>query len=391
MSLYQKATGIWHFDFVWKGRRFYGSTGERNRRRAKAVEDAEKIRVKTGSTKRQITLDDAAEDYWQKTGRLAANAIEDERRLLWLVRTLGPTKLMTDIAEPELSDALARRRGQGSRRGVRKGDLGRPVSNATLNRQVTQLYRRIHTHARKTLKADVADIDFAQLILDEPKERVRCLTPAQESRLLAHMRPDCAPIVRFSILTGARLSAAITLTRRQVDLTGAQPEARLRMKGGGFHAVPLTPGLVALLANEMALHDTASVFSFQPHDRHERPLKGKAGRRRAMTHAVLRRQWEKARDRAGLHDFRWHDFRHTAGTRALHAPLGNLRIAQNLLGHADIATTAKYAHADPASVAAMLAQLDGSAPPAAVSEPGSRPAEQLKAPDSRHSPDARTA
>ena len=47
---------------------------------------------------------------------------------------------------------------------------------------------------------------------------------------------------------------------------------------------------------------------------------------------------------AGIKDFRFHDLRHTAATRALRES-GNLKVVQQLLGHADIATTARYAHA----------------------------------------------
>ncbi|MBY5837123.1 tyrosine-type recombinase/integrase [Rhizobium leguminosarum] len=46
---------------------------------------------------------------------------------------------------------------------------------------------------------------------------------------------------------------------------------------------------------------------------------------------------------AGVTNFRFHDTRHTAATRVLRK--SNLRVAQRLLGHADIATTAKYTHA----------------------------------------------
>ncbi|EHS52593.1 integrase family protein [Rhizobium sp. PDO1-076] len=46
---------------------------------------------------------------------------------------------------------------------------------------------------------------------------------------------------------------------------------------------------------------------------------------------------------AGVQSFRFHDTRHTTATRILRA--SNLKVTQRLLGHADIATTTKYAHA----------------------------------------------
>ncbi len=42
-------------------------------------------------------------------------------------------------------------------------------------------------------------------------------------------------------------------------------------------------------------------------------------------------------------DFHFHDLRHTSATRILRK--SNLRVVQQLLGHSDIATTTKYAHA----------------------------------------------
>lgn len=52
----------------------------------------------------------------------------------------------------------------------------------------------------------------------------------------------------------------------------------------------------------------------------------------------------RARRQSGVDDFRFHDTRHTIGTRVLRKT-GNLKIAQQLLGHTNISTTAKYAHA----------------------------------------------
>ena len=57
-----------------------------------------------------------------------------------------------------------------------------------------------------------------------------------------------------------------------------------------------------------------------------------------------RKDWWRALEAAGIEDFRFHDLRHTAATRVLRAS-NNLKVVQEMLGHSDIGTTARYAHA----------------------------------------------
>lgn len=58
----------------------------------------------------------------------------------------------------------------------------------------------------------------------------------------------------------------------------------------------------------------------------------------------IQRAFEAARLEAGLEDFRFHDLRHTAATRMAEAGVDVFTIAA-ILGHKDIKTTARYAHA----------------------------------------------
>jgi site-specific recombinase XerD len=62
--------------------------------------------------------------------------------------------------------------------------------------------------------------------------------------------------------------------------------------------------------------------------------------------------WQPVRARAGLKDARIHDLRHTFASTAVAAGQG-LSMIGKLLGHTQVATTARYAHlaADPVKVA----------------------------------------
>lgn len=63
-----------------------------------------------------------------------------------------------------------------------------------------------------------------------------------------------------------------------------------------------------------------------------------------ITYQGLKTRWRRDREASGVTDLRMHDLRHTALTRLVRAT-GNLKLAQQLAGHKDITTTARYAHA----------------------------------------------
>jgi len=56
-----------------------------------------------------------------------------------------------------------------------------------------------------------------------------------------------------------------------------------------------------------------------------------------------RTAWKAALRRAGIKDFRWHDLRHTAASWWIDAGVP-LDVVKELLGHASIVTTGRYAH-----------------------------------------------
>lgn len=61
--------------------------------------------------------------------------------------------------------------------------------------------------------------------------------------------------------------------------------------------------------------------------------------------SALRRRYKAALARAGLRPLRFHDLRHTFGTRMIGK--ADIRRVQEWMGHADIHTTMKYLHYAP--------------------------------------------
>jgi hypothetical protein len=106
-------------------------------------------------------------------------------------------------------------------------------------------------------------------------------------------------------------------------------------KSGKVRAVPLAPDVASALAQlerrENWVGDDDLVFA------------GEAGG--YLDGSALRRRYKEALARAGLRPLRFHDLRHTFGTRMIGK--ADIRRVQEWMGHADIQTTMRYLHYAP--------------------------------------------
>lgn len=337
MATYRpKGAREYWYDFKHGGARFRARTGATEKREADRIEKWVKAQVRVqapiGTGRPEMTLNVAASRYYREVASTQPSAKWSDYLLESVVKGVGKDVRLSELSENGLTDFVARLRAR--------------VSNATANRHI-EILRRLMRRANKVWKVQTADIDWASLRHDEPDERVRELTPQEERALFANLRQDYHPFVRFCLVTGVRKNNALSLTWRQVDFDAGviTLKVKSRKPGGRVHTVPITSELTALLARERGRHDSA-VFTY-------RAVKTRDGRVRGGRYPItgngLRRAWGHALRAADIVDFRFHDLRHTAATRLLRES-GNLRLAQRLLGHKDISTTAKYAHVDDADL-----------------------------------------
>lgn len=269
-----------------------------------------------------MTLNAAFGRYYEEVAQFHATASQVD---YWLERLLtGLTDIRMDLLDDnDIATYVARRRAD--------------VSNASVNRE-TQLLRRVYRHAKLNWKVDVGEMpNWNRHILKEPAERVRELTEDEEVALFAALREDFHPLIEFALLCGARLGNCIRLTWSEVDYKTM--EMRFRQKGGTMHTIPITRTMQILLANQNGNHPIY-VFTYVC----ARTIgKRQKGKRYPFSSTGWRRAWKKALEAAGIEDFRFHDLRHTSATRVMRAT-GNIKLTQKLLGHADIQSTARYAH-----------------------------------------------
>lgn len=168
--------------------------------------------------------------------------------------------------------------------------------------------------------------------------------------------PFAVAAIRFLLLTGWREGEALTLKWADVNLDNGRATLGDTKTGKSQRAIGAPARL--LLAS---LPRTAGCPFIFPG-------------RSADSHLVdISRLWYSVRHAANLDDVRLHDLRHSFASVSASSG-GSLLLIGRLLGHRDVATTAKYAHLfdDPIRAAAdsaadqLAAWLDGNIPEATV-------------------------
>lgn len=337
MSVYKPAKSArFQYDFQWKGQRHHGSTGCTSRRDAERFEADLRRKVALGEqAKPTITLEEACDTWQAMVGDHKASKANTLYQLAFLMAGLGRKTMLHDLTFRDVQDYAARRRAM--------------VSDTSVNREV-QLLRRV---VRWTTPRgyEVPAIGWGGLLAPE-KRRVRELTPDEQERLFAVLPENLRPLVEFALLSGQRRTEIVTLRWADVDLPGAR--ATVTVKGGDRHSIPLSPRMVAIIRGQPKV--CPQVFTYicqRPAPRRKDRPQRVVGERYPFSKQGWARQWRKALKDAGIADYRFHDNRHTAATRNLRSS-GNLKAVSRLLGHKDIATTSRYAHALEDDVRTML-------------------------------------
>lgn len=159
-----------------------------------------------------------------------------------------------------------------------------------------------------------------------------------------------AAIFLTASFTGLRLGELIALHWRDVDFVGSVVRVRASYAGGAVTApksgkvrsVPLAPDVAQALA-QLAERDW-----FTGED--DLVFPGEVGG--FLDGSALRRRYKYALTRAELRALRFHDLRHTFGTRMI--AKADIRRVQEWMGHADIQTTMRYLHYAPREEDARL-------------------------------------
>lgn len=223
--------------------------------------------------------------------------------------------------------------GQRRIRDVRQEDveafranlLRRGRAPATANRYLAILRRALNV----AVEHDVLDRNPAARVknLRENNARDRYLDRSEEEALLAELPTDLDRAhVRLAVLTGMRRGEQFAIRPSQIDWVGATITVP-RSKSGERRYVYLSDPAIECLA----VLDQEGWLGAET---------------RVCGANFVRRVFRPAVSRAGLSDLRWHDLRHTFGSRLAQAG-HNPQTIRELMGHKSIEMTYRYMHLAP--------------------------------------------
>jgi integrase/recombinase XerD len=222
--------------------------------------------------------------------------------------------MMDEITIPHLTTFRGVRRKQG-------------LKPASINRELATMKRLCN------LCVDWGMLDFyrlKKLKLYEEKPRIRFLTAAEMKKLIEKCIEEWLRIaVLIALQTGLRKSNVLKLNRAEVSFKTR--EIYVTVKGGNKISVPIPKKAIPKLKTYLKSIPDSQWFFPSPVN--------------PDTHRAVEshRAWDSAVKASKIKNFRFHDLRHTFATHYL-AERRNLLELKELLGHAKVETTEKYAH-----------------------------------------------
>jgi integrase len=351
-------SATWHISFRIGSFRLRQSSGTQDRVAAAHLAcqlwQREWTRIRMGVVVRdEMTLAAAFDRYYREAGAGTAWGEGGMKHILRVItETLGPRLNLS-----ALDDAMVNNLVQAVR-----GRREEPASPATLNRYLAAL-SSVCKRARELWNVEVGGWSMGLHIQREATGREVFLEVDQAKRLLDAAVGHLRPVLLLALMTGMRRGNVLGLAWSEVSMD--QARATVVQKGDRRLVVALPPEAVALLASIQPdpADRVGPVFTFGHPRIPCRCSTCLAPSKRGRPVTSVRRAFATAAAGAGVRDMpngrlRFHDLRHTFASFML-AQGGDLKLVQEALGHAQITTTARYAHLLPGRKEAVIGQVAG--------------------------------
>lgn len=328
----RKRGAKWHYDITVNGVRYRGAI-KTARTKSQAQQAEAKIRLQIhqgeyGKPPGLKTLKEFVEQSylpWAKANKRSWRI--DTSRLKPILDFFGKKRLC-EINPFLIERYKIKRRGEP----IFYHNSTKARSVASVNRELRLLSRifRLAVTNREVFENPCRQVG----ILKGEQGRTRYLLPDEEERLMSVLTEDRAHLkdmVILAINTGLRVSELLKLQIEDVDFHRDVVYVK-KTKTDEDREVPMNNTTRALMA-ELIKHarERGNQYLF---------TNAETGTR----YTTIKTAWKTACKLAGITDLRFHDLRHTFGTRAADDGVA-LSAIRDVLGHKSIQTTERYAHA----------------------------------------------
>jgi integrase len=336
MGLYKRGQ-IWWMRFTFNGKQEMMSTGTRDKALARKIEaklltdivEGRWFEKPVGASKSLRELLDKYLEEHSARNKAPSSHIRDKSLANHLIRYFGDF-MLTDISPREVSRYKSGRRGEGA-------------APNTVNNEL-----RLLSHAYNLALREWEWVD-SNPVSRVSKEKVnnhveRWLTYEEEEVLMSTSPIWLQEILVVALNTGLRQSEILSLMWDRVDLS-RRTITILEQKNSGKDTLPINARALDVLKVRNKVRSIKSNLVF-----YSREGTGINARN-------LLRSFYKARERAGIENFRFHDLRHTFATRLVQAGVDLYKV-QKLLRHKTPIMTQRYAHHYPESLRDGVEVLD---------------------------------
>jgi len=334
MSVFKSGNNKWYYRFQLNGKQYFrackGAVDQKTALQYEAIVKAELMKGNLGilDNKPKPTLKYAIKLYLEYSENNKKTYKGDVFSTNIFLEYFGNVNL-EDITPAKIEDF---------KRDVKKD---RDNKNATVNRHLQALSKMLNIAVANDLLNK--NPMWSVKKLKENNYKTRVLSEDEEKRLFTELergyevvgrerKPKTIypylhlkPLIECALQTGMRRGEIFNLKWSNVEFEYGFIEL-LETKSGKSRKVPISSKLMKVL--EEAKNDTEYVF-INPDTN--------------MPYNDIKKSFHTVLKKAGIEDFRFHDFRHTAATRMLEKG-ADIRTVQEILGHSSVSVTERYTH-----------------------------------------------
>lgn len=320
MSVYKNTkSGKWYCKFQIKGeRKHLLCDGATNKQEALSIEDSEKFRLRqqqVGLLPREeskLTVGKLVNIFLDYSKMNKKSYEQDKYRLdLLLDKYLKANQLIKEMKPIDIEN-------------LKKRMLADNKTKVNINRYLELLSKMFNI----AIDNDWLEKNPIKRNAKFPVKnyKVRYLSEDEEKKLFKHLPEEIKPIVITALNTGLRKQNILDLKWDDINFDFGYIEI-LENKGNKHIKIPMTETLKMMFKGMK--HESEYIF-LNPQTK--KPYKD------------FRRLWNKAKENAGIENFRFHDLRHTVATRLAknNIPITTIK---EILSHSDVSTTMRYSHA----------------------------------------------